>query len=265
VTEPLPQLQRPHTVTFDCWSTLLYHAASREGKSGRAQQLSELLGSDLGATQQALSEAWRQHQLAWHQRRVFGAPEMVDYALGKLGLESTPQRVDSIVRALEPAILELDVRQVPGAREALARLADRGVHRALICDTGFSSGRVVRQLLDRQGLLELLEVTVFSEEVGVPKPHPRAFQAALDGLGVAKEEAVHVGDLKRSDIAGAKAFGMGTVRLTAHHDDRGEGGAAGVIGCRAAGCEPPCPRPEADAVVGSYAELLVRLGFGSKT
>jgi putative hydrolase of the HAD superfamily len=261
VTESHPKLFRPHTVTFDCWSTLLFHAASSEAKSSRAEELAQLLGTDLELTRIALRDAWRRHQLEWHQRRVVGAHDMVELALEALDCDSTPARVTEIVLALEPSILELDVRPVPGARAALEALAAAGVRRALICDTGFSSGRVVRQLLDRQGLLEWLEVTIFSEEVGVPKPHPGAFEAALEGLGVEKEGAVHVGDLKRSDIAGAKAFGMGSVRLTAHHDDSGNGSGAGVIDCVTAGCTPPCERPEADGVAASYPELLRLLGI----
>jgi putative hydrolase of the HAD superfamily len=96
---------------------------------------------------------------------------------------------------------------------------------------------VVRQLLDRAGLLEFLEVQIFSDEIGVPKPHERVFRAALDPLGVPTEHAVHVGDLRRTDIAGARAVGMGSVRIRFQHDD-----ASGF--------------PEADAVADSHAHLL---------
>jgi FMN phosphatase YigB (HAD superfamily) len=257
------RLERPHTVTFDCWATLLYQVGPGATEE-RARQLAGRVGTDPAATAIALAKAWREHQLAWHRRRAFGAPEMIAHALGALGVAAPPSRVASLVAELEPAILALDVRAVDGARDALAALASAGVRRALVCDTGFSSGRVVRQLLARQGLLELLEVTVFSDEIGVPKPHPRAFAAALDGLGVPAAGAVHVGDLKRSDVAGARRAGMGSVRLTARNDDAGTGAGAGVIDCAAAGCEPVCERPEADAVVGSYAELLDVLGHGSR-
>jgi len=35
-----------------------------------------------------------------------------------------------------------------------------------------------------------------------------------------------------------------------------------VIDCTAAGCEPVCERPEADAVADSYADLLAIFAFG---
>jgi FMN phosphatase YigB (HAD superfamily) len=136
--------------------------------------------------------------------------------------------------------------------ELLLALRAAGVRTALICDTGFSPGRAVRQLLSRVGLLEYLEVQVFSEEVEAPKPDPRPFRAALDGLGVAAEGAVHVGDLRRSDIAGALAAGMRAVRFSGRNDDAKPRSDAGVLDCRSAQCDPICPQPEAEAVIASY-------------
>jgi FMN phosphatase YigB (HAD superfamily) len=120
---------------------------------------------------------------------------------------------------------------------------------------------VVRQLLARHQLLDLLELTIFSDEIGVAKPHARAFESALEGLGVAASGAVHVGDLRRSDVAGAHAAGMGSVRFRGRHDDHdnANGSSAGVIDCAAAGCTPPCARPEADQVVATYTALQALL------
>ena len=106
-----------------------------------------------------------------------------------------------------------------GADATLAYLAERGVRRALVCDTGFNSAGVVRQLLARHGLLDRLEVLVFSDEAGVPKPNPRVFELALGPLGVPPERALHVGDLRRTDVGGARALGMKSVRIRAPYDD----------------------------------------------
>jgi len=72
----------------------------------------------------------------------------------------------------------------------------------------------------------------------------------------ARAGRLHVGDLRRSDIAGARAAGMGTVRFAGANDDGGAASTgAGIIDCAAAGCEPHCARPEADRVAHSYAAL----------
>jgi putative hydrolase of the HAD superfamily len=252
-----------HTVTFDCWSTLIHEAPATgekklSGSERRAAQLARLLGVDQPLAAAAFSQAWALHQQQWHRRVAFAAPDMLSHTLRVLEIELEPSRRAEILRELEEEILERGVSVIAGARELLALLRARGVRTALICDTGFTPGRVVRRLLDQHGLLGSLEVTIFSDEIGVPKPHPRAFVGALEGLGVQADGAVHVGDLRRSDVAGARAIGMGSVRFRGHHDDHvdASGSGAGVIDCAAAGCTPPCARPEADHVVDTYTALL---------
>ena len=46
------------------------------------------------------------------------------------------------------------------------------------------------------------------------KPHPEAFRALLDAVGVAPERAVFVGDRLRDDVCGAQNIGMRTVHMT---------------------------------------------------
>lgn len=252
----------PHTVTFDCWQTLIYESQARGLAIERAELFARFVGVAPERVQVALSAAWREHQRAWHRRVVFAGPEMTDHTLEALGLTLSAQRRAALIERLESEILKREVIAIDGSRELLETLRAAGVRTALICDTGFTPGRVVRQLLARVALLELLEVQIFSDEVRFPKPHLRPFSAALEALSACAQGAVHVGDLRRSDVAGARAAGMGTVRFRGRNDDNdaGPGGAnAGVLDCAAAGCEPICARPEADIVVSTYGELALRL------
>ncbi|MGH9037916.1 MAG: HAD hydrolase-like protein, partial [Acidimicrobiia bacterium] len=67
---------------------------------------------------------------------------------------------------------------------------------------------------------------------------------ALAGLGSPDPaRCAHVGDRRRTDIAGAQALGMRAVRLTTVFDD------------------DPDQGPSGDAVVGSYEDLLPALGL----
>jgi FMN phosphatase YigB (HAD superfamily) len=255
--------ERLQAVTFDCWSTLIHEAGTRHSVSTRVGAIASAAGVGEDAARTALGVAWRHHQIEWHRRVAFTAEHMAAHTLSALGVTLDAVRFAELVRNLEDEALKGEIRAIRGARETLEKLSRAGIRRALICDTGFSPGRVVRQLLDRVGLLEHLEVTVFSDEVGVPKPHVLPFETALRGLSVPAERATHIGDLRRSDVAGARAAGMGTIRLTAHHDDKADraGHAAGVIDCAAARCEPVCERPEAHAVAASYAEVDRLLGL----
>lgn len=246
-----------HTVTFDCWSTLIYEAPGQDGANVRSARLAQATGAEPAVAAQAFAGAWRLHQEAWHRRDVFSSRHMLQHTLQTLGVTLAPEAHARLLRELEEDILHREICAIEGARELLGTLRGAGVRTALICDTGFTPGRVVRSLLDRVGLLEHLEVTIFSDETGVHKPHARAFSSALSALGTSATGAVHVGDLRRSDVAGAQTAGMIAVRFRGHHDDADEmpSARAGVISCEAAGCSPVCARPEADLVVDSYAEL----------
>ena len=148
----------------------------------------------------------------------------------------------SACRTFEDASHSSDVRALDGARETLVALERAGVACALVCDTGLTPGRVVRRHLEREGLLGALTVQVFSDEVGAPKPDERTFAAALDPIGIAPEQALHVGDLRRTDVAGARALGMTSIRIRQLYDD------------------DPSPHPEADHVVDTHADLRTLLG-----
>ena len=102
---------------------------------------------------------------------------------------------------------------------------------------------ILREHLEKHGLLEWFDHWSFSDEVGVYKPDRRIFDHALAGLGgVDPAEAAHIGDLRRTDIAGAKALGITAVRYTGVFDD------------------PPAEGlPEADLVVADHADLATAL------
>ncbi len=136
------------------------------------------------------------------------------------------------------------VDAVEGAIDTLNALKEANIRLGLVCDTGFTPGRVVRGLLEDNGLLEYLEVLCFSDEVGVPKPGSEIFDKALAELGVRPHEAVHIGDLRRTDIAGAVNNGMHAIRYRGVHDDKSDG-------------------RDARIVIDSHQELLEILGLTS--
>jgi putative hydrolase of the HAD superfamily len=58
-----------------------------------------------------------------------------------------------------------------------------------------------------------VDAIVDSRTHGRVKPHPTIFQAALERLGVAAEEAVMVGDSLAEDVEGARALGMRAILI----------------------------------------------------
>ncbi|HKG33217.1 MAG TPA: HAD family hydrolase, partial [Gemmatimonadales bacterium] len=96
--------------------------------------------------------------------------------------------------------------------ESLARLRQAGLKLGVVSN---SDGRV-EQALAAAGVRHYFDVVIDSTLLGVEKPDPRIFHAALEALGVAPEEALYVGDLYDIDVLGARAAGLDAVLLASH-------------------------------------------------
>ncbi|MDP9068126.1 MAG: HAD family hydrolase [Actinomycetota bacterium] len=206
-------------VTYDCWGTLL---KDRDWEGAMEIRLSALLRSmDLSEDEgrKLLDEAWARHDEAWKQVETFGPGRMAAYCLEAKGIFDD-DKIAALTEEFELASTTSGIEAVDGARETLERLRSKGIRLGLVCDTGFTPGRVVRERLAECQLAEYLEVLCFSDEVGVPKPGHEIFDKALAELGVRPPDALHVGDLKRTDIAGAHDVGMHAVRFRGVHNDK---------------------------------------------
>jgi len=175
-----------------------------------------------------IDEAWGHHDEAWKQIETFGPGRMAAYCLEKHGIDDD-ESIATLTREFEEASLTNGVERVEGSLETIQVLKKNSIRIGLVCDTGFTPARVVRELLDECDLLSELEVQCFSDEVGVPKPGAEIFAKALAGLGARPPEAVHIGDLKRTDIAGARDIGMHGVRFKGVHNDATDAHEAEVV------------------------------------
>ena len=86
-----------------------------------------------------------------------------------------------------------------GVGEAVSKLRHRGVRVAVVSN---SDGSVTESLAEA-GLVDEFEFVIDSHVVGVSKPDPAIFHAALDRLGVGAEAAWYVGDSVFHDVRGA--------------------------------------------------------------
>jgi HAD superfamily hydrolase (TIGR01549 family) len=100
---------------------------------------------------------------------------------------------------------ELGWRPVAGAVPLLEALKARGAVVGIVTNN-VRSEQVIK--LDRCGLAPYVDALITSEETGIQKPDPRIFEVALEQLGLAADETAMVGDVWRTDIAGAQAAGL---------------------------------------------------------
>ena len=243
----LPRGRLPRAVTFDCWNTLIREADWHRAHALRvaaigAAVLEEGEARETDAIAAAFDRAWLRHMRCWREGVHSGAREVARWSLEYLGLPLPEAVVEELTEKFQTGSHSGNVVALEGARETLERLDAAGIPLALVCDTGLTPGRVVRRHLDALGLLAPLQAQLFSDEIGVPKPDARIFRAALGALGADPDRSVHVGDLRRTDIAGARALGMGSIRLCQAHDD-------------------DTSLPEADAVAAHHGDLPELLGL----
>ncbi len=241
-------------VTFDFWNTLCKpdHDTYRSARLEAVRETFATFGvpvvdDELTAAFVSVFERFNQRWAANAQfTHVEAAALLVDRFAP--GLSSAEQAVLAEVcgGAGRGAVPDL----TPNAARVLRDLADASIRLGIICDVGMSPSPVLRGFLDHHGVLGAFDHWSFSDEVGVYKPDPQIFRHALEGLGgVPPGQAAHVGDLLRTDVAGALEVGMTSIRYRGCHDDAGGVGDADVL-------------VEAHHVIDDHDELIGLLGLG---
>jgi len=199
-------------------------------------------------------EAWNDAIAAGHrdflethlsQHREVSTYERFGDALERLGIsdEALAERLSAIhMGALRDA-----VRFPAHHAELLEELAGRV--RLGVC-SNFSRSETALEVIETGGFRPHLGAVVISDALGWRKPKAEIFDATLERLGVARDQALHVGDSLRADVGGAASLGIRNVWITRRISDPTEALAKHE-------------GPEPDYVVEDLAELralLDRLG-----
>jgi HAD superfamily hydrolase (TIGR01509 family) len=158
----------------------------------------------------------------WHegaQRAMMGmsSPEWSAYMHDEIGLEETPEEINRLVVDRMLARYAEELPLLPGAGEAVERLAARWP-----LGLASSSNRpLIDRALDAAGLTQFFQATVSSEEVARGKPAPDVYVEAARRLGIEPSSAVAVED-SHNGIRSAKAAGMGVVAIPNHRFPPGD-------------------------------------------
>jgi FMN phosphatase YigB (HAD superfamily) len=202
-------------VTFDFWSTLVDGTPTPARTAERVARLHQAIaGAGAACTADELLHAFdrmteRLDAAALESVEDVGPPGRWAMLARELNIPEGLIPFEVVERAYEDITLNPPPPAMPHVHAAVEAMRRGGYRLGVICNTGMAGGGVLRQVLRHHGLLDFFEVTVFSNELGVPKPHPRIFEYALVELGhVPAGEALHVGDVEQLDVDGAKRAGM---------------------------------------------------------
>lgn len=228
-------------VTFDFWNTIatvppgaMSEARQRAIAAACASNDVEVEAELLVASLEEVGLSWER---SWAEGRHLHPREAAENLVRALGVEGAAREM--VAEAFLGAGRGVPLEFAPGIGPCLEGLREGGIRLGIVCDVGFSGGELLRELLDAEGLFEHFSGWGFSDEVGHYKPSPPIFEAALGALDAKPAAALHVGDLRRTDVAGAAALGMRTARYRGMNAE----------GDTEAG-------PEAEFVLDSHRQLL---------
>jgi putative hydrolase of the HAD superfamily len=128
-------------------------------------------------------------------------------AILRLNGVTQPEHVRRGKKILDEA--ENDVTFFDGVRDTLVELKRRGYLLGIITDTA-NSIRTKLQWFERGGFGHVWDAIISSQEIGISKPDPRVYYAALQQLGVSCDQAAFVGH-KVTELDGAHAVGITTI------------------------------------------------------
>jgi HAD superfamily hydrolase (TIGR01509 family) len=153
----------------------------------------------------------------WHeqaQRDMMGmsSHEWSRYLHDELGVPDPPEEISAeVVRRLESRYRER-LPVLPGAREAVERLAARWP----LALASSSNRELIDLALELLGVRDLFAATVSSEEVARGKPAPDVYLEAARRLGADPARAAAVED-SHNGIRAAKAAGMRVIAIPNEH------------------------------------------------
>jgi len=206
-------------ITIDFWNTLFDASNGSDRNEYRVNEMKNEI-SRLGIHiddeqyQKIMEKSWEYFNEIWkNQLRTPTAEESVKFFTGELNLPKNSPAAERILKVFAESILYFPPKLIIGVREALDKLA-QNYKLAIVSDTGFSPGSVLKRLMYENDILYYFSAFSFSDETKVAKPHRRAFTTVLDELGIKPENALHIGDIEDTDIKGAKSVGMAVIRFT---------------------------------------------------
>ena len=183
---------------FDLYGTLV-HEFPRDEFYGAVEGMAAALGAD----SEGFRRAWDATAID-RQTGVFADMEANVRAIcDELGLNASPAAVSEAL-AVRRTMYDLWFRPREGALETLGELRARRYPVGLLSMCAPDTPALWRT----SPLAPLVDVTIFSSEMGLRKPDPAIYRLAASRLGVAPEACCYCGDGSYGELTGAEAVGM---------------------------------------------------------
>ena len=220
----MPSQQR--AVTFDLWLTLMFEASTGRGELRVREGVKALGDAGIAVEPQVLTDAIRAVAKATSAEHDQGFDRAFPERMEQILIAAAPTdhgsikaaQFEAFSRAIDEPFLVHSPTIYPEAQGVLKAITEMGVRTALISNVGSTSPDIYRRFLERERIGQYLEVLTFSNEIASAKPGAKMFTHTLEQLGIAPENALHVGDNLHADIGGAKDVGMSAVWIKGYDE-----------------------------------------------
>ena len=215
-------------ITFDFWQTLYADSEKnwRKRQAIRVKRCHAYLNSrgyacTLGDVAFGLEEAYNLVMSLWHQHKGISVKRCMQRFAEVLELRLESVDLDELIACLGAAFLEAPPRMIAHVKPVVSRLSEK-YPLGIISDSALTPGSFARQLMARDGILQCFRAFTFSDETAYTKPQVVQFHSTLTKLHAEPAESVHIGDIFRTDIVGAKNAGMKAIRFSGFNKGEGD-------------------------------------------
>lgn len=191
-------MSRFAAVVFDLFGTLVYEFPRSDW-----DEWLETSAAVLEADPEAFRLAWAATSIDRQTGRAGGVEENLRTVAARAGAWPNDAQIAEALEVRAALYRKWFVPR-PGAEEILRELRGRAMPTALISMCAPDTPALWRA----SPLGGLIDVDVFSCEVGLRKPEPEIYVAAAERLGVQPTACLYVGDGAYAELSGASSVGM---------------------------------------------------------
>ncbi|MFC1900856.1 HAD family hydrolase [Chloroflexota bacterium] len=143
------------------------------------------------------------------QAKIYAQYQMTILSEVHIDISSNPDLLPKILKRTQELYKDIKFVLYDDVIPTLKTIREKDLTIGIL--TNIESG--MEPICKELGLEPYIDIIVTSGEAGADKPQPKIFLLALEKAGVEANEAIHVGDQPKIDIAGAKGAGINPLLL----------------------------------------------------
>ncbi len=191
-------------VIFDLGGTLVHNFSFSD-----YAEVARKIAAKLSTHEQEFVDTWFEESTRIGTGEFRNYQDFIRHVCKLLGVKSDDTVLD-YGAALQLEMTEKMIKMpLESAVEVLVHLKDSGYKTGLISDCGTDIPRV----WDRTPFASLIDIPIFSCDVGMNKANPEIFRMSVEQLEVEPEQCLYVADGMRDELTNASKLGMRAIQV----------------------------------------------------